>query len=1310
MFAQKGNFYFIENKGQLIDQNGDKNNEVNYFLPLNESISIQLRPSGFSYDTRYRTDSRSKAFQRVDVNLLGANSNPEIEVLGESSDYINYYTSGLTDNSAFKTRHYQTVIYKDVYPSIDIRFTTSADHNFKFDFILRPGAELQDIRLEYSGFDEVKFDDVLELNLTSITLYESIPKSWMEESGEEVTATFKLVSQSNKSLILGYHVDSYNSINTLIIDPVLELAWSTYYGDTLTDIGVDVMTDNVGKVYMTGYTQSINNLATSGIHQDTLAGGLCDAFILKTDEDGNRLWSTYYGGSGADLTNAIMVDTFFNVTITGTTDSPNGIASDSCYQNALSGLKDAFIAQFNQNGLRNWSTYFGGLANDNGAEVDTDYDGYVYVSGKTESATNIAIGPAHQPSIAGLSDGFIVKLDTFGFPIWSTYYGGSDEDELVSVAQEGNQIVVSGNSKSTNNIATVGSFQEVYSDSIDAFIALFDQNGVRSWGTYIGNTALDKSTDVEIYNTKIFLTGLTQSDTSIATFGAHKETVDSTDAYLMKFDTLGNLIWGTYFGGESYDEGLELGVELDSNVYLFGNTHSISGIASYDNYDTTYSAQSDGFIAKFHHNGYFLHASYYGGEQEDHINGGDVYGNTAIYVCGTTQSADSIEFNSNIQEDLAGMEDGFLARFNTKISTIGTSIITTTGFDTICQDTFSIMLQDGALGQGANWVWYEGGCGVDGTQIAIGDTLVYYPPLGLVSLYVRGESVNNSTDCAFITFSVVPKPQADITVNDSVLCLGQNLELSSPSADSYSWSGPDSQSSNDQIFLVDTVQYSGSGYYHLTVDDGYGCSDEDSILITVLGSPNVSSTITNATCGGLNDGTINVIINGIDPLVYNWLNYAADTLFMESLFAGVYVIEVGDSNGCLVIDSITVNEPASFINGITLNNENCMAQDGSALVDVIGDEVNYQFLWLVDNSSSNPLDSVSQGTYYVTVTDTMGCFFTDSVIIENQNLLMIDSTTLINESCFDSEDGQAEVFASGGNAPYIYLWNPNGEVTSLSDSLSAGVYSVLVTDQDGCERLDSITITSYPEIVITIDSLFDAICGDKNGSIFTSVAGGSGDFEFEWSPTYSDLSYVEYLLGGAHTLVVTDSLNCESSIDVFIENIPPPSLDLSASLEQIQIGENTTLEASVSPTGAYVYSWAPASSLDCDDCLIVEGSPTESTYYSVLIEDENGCEVTDSIFIDVILCQSFFLPTIFSPNKDLLNDEWNVLSNCMNSFKLEVFDRWGEKIFQTESQELGWDGSYKGKVVDNGSYVYQLELVYENGEKESKSGSVKVAR
>ena len=1310
---------FIENKGQIIDQSGNPNNEVLYLLPLSRNLNIQLKRTGFSYDV-FKSSGDNRVFQRIDIALKNANENPEIISAAPAADYINYYTSGLRGNEAYKTSHYQSVTYKEVYPNIDLKFTfqAQAKNRFKFDFILYPGADINDIQLEYKGFSDITVADKIAFTTVNGILTESIPKSWKMDSKEEISVNYILLKEQDNLAIFGFQTNVFieRNHNGFVIDPDLNLNWGTYYGDVDIDEAVDVMTDNLGDIYMTGNTQSLTNLATSGVHQDTMAGGFFDVFILKTSQNSIKQWSTYYGGTGEDLSTSIMVDTFRNVTITGKTNSPDGIPSNNCHQALLNGTEDAFIAQFNQDGMRNWSTYYGGAGEEYGLSVDTDYDGFVYIAGVTaNSSSGLASGASHQNTNAGGSDGYLAKFDTSGTLLWSSYYGGSAQDTIFSIAQEGNNIMIAGVTNSPNNIATVGSHKENPGGALDAFIACFDQSGARNWGTYYGDTEDEGATDVEIYNTRVYCIGYTNSDTSIATTNAYKTSLDSTDAFLVKFDTLGNRMWGTYFGGESYDIAVELGIELDSNIYIFGNTYSATNLASPNNYDTTYNGASDAFVARFHYNGYFQHATYYGGDLDDVLTGGDVYGNTAIYLCGRTISTDSIALNTYIQDSLAGMEDAFLTRFITDRSTQCTGGTCNgqggqSGGAYFCQDSLLLAVSGGALGAGANWVWYEGDCGPPGNQIGIGDSIWYYPPLGSVTIYVRAESINNTTACSDFSINVVPLPTVSVGTNDTILCVGDSLQLNANGGLTYNWIGPNAFTSNLQDPVIDSVIFANTGSYEVMVTDSLGCYSTDSVAIVVNENPFFNANISAISCQNWSDGSIQLSGTGNAPLLYNWSPSVSTDTIADSLMAGLYVVTLTDSNQCSYLDSLYVPSPPSFIDTILVTAADCLAKNGALDVVVQGNSNDYTYQWTPFNQTTPTINNLNDGTYTVEVTDSIGCAYQMTAVLPNQNNLNIDTVLITDEGCYGDQDGAAEIVVGSGQAPFSYNWGHTGQNSPIVQGLSQGVYYFEVTDGYGCIRNDSIVVSGNDSISLLVDSLGHAICDKANGWIAVSANGGSGDFSYSWQPSNDQGQFIINLATGSYSVTVTDSVGCHRSETIEIIAIPTPTVSIIAQDSTIDLGDSLSMQANVTPAGTYEYFWTPSIDLDCDSCQIVMTQPTTSTLYNVTIVDTNGCEATSDLFIIVNECKDYFLPTVFSPNGDQLNDDWNVLCNCIKSYKLQVFNRWGEEIFSTDSQSQSWDGTYKGRAVDMGSYNYQIALEYVNGETTSASGNVKVVR
>jgi hypothetical protein len=263
--------------------------------------------------------------------------------------------------------------------------------------------------------------------------------------------------------------------------------WSTYYGGSGNEgyDGNSVATDSQGNVYLTGWTSSSNGISSSGF-QNTIGGGN-DAFLAKFNPSGIRLWATYYGGTGSEggISNIlygknVAVDQTGNVFLSGTTSSTSSIASGGFQELYGGGSYDCYLAKFDSNGVRSWSTYYGGMGDDRGWGVATDQSGNAYLSGRTNSGANIS-SAGFQNSISGLSDAFLASFSTTGNRICATYFGGSSVEWAYTPAVDpSGNIYLPGFTASTNGIGSNG-FQNVYaSGTYDGFLAKFTPCGSSS--------------------------------------------------------------------------------------------------------------------------------------------------------------------------------------------------------------------------------------------------------------------------------------------------------------------------------------------------------------------------------------------------------------------------------------------------------------------------------------------------------------------------------------------------------------------------------------------------------------------------------------------------------------------------------------------------------------------------------------------------------------------------------------------------------------------------------------------------------------
>lgn len=220
---------FIKNEGQVVNQYGKLNTAVKYILPTNRGMNVQLLNNGFSYDL-YKKQNNGVVFNRIDITFENCNTNIEIRATDFQTQSSNYYKAGKSPVSEAEVAQCKVITYKNIYPSIDVVFKATSN-GVKYDIILNPGANINDIRFKYSGIDGVNLIDNQTLNLaTQIrALQETIPLSFYQDSKKEVEVNFQLHERNAHSIIIGFTSNSkLKPAKTLIIDPVPEYVLIKY--------------------------------------------------------------------------------------------------------------------------------------------------------------------------------------------------------------------------------------------------------------------------------------------------------------------------------------------------------------------------------------------------------------------------------------------------------------------------------------------------------------------------------------------------------------------------------------------------------------------------------------------------------------------------------------------------------------------------------------------------------------------------------------------------------------------------------------------------------------------------------------------------------------------------------------------------------------------------------------------------------------------------------------------------------------------------------------------------------------------------
>ena len=403
-----------------------------------------------------------------------------------------------------------------------------------------------------------------------------------------------------------------------------------------------------------------------------------------------------------------------------------------------------------------------------------------------------------------------------------------------------------------------------------------------------------------------------------------------------------------------------------------------------------------------------------------------------------------------------------------------------------------------------------------------------------------------------------------------------------------------------------TASISGlaAGSYTVTVTDANFCTATATTAVGGSGSLTVSATGVQSACGTNNGSATATVTGGVAPFTYAWSN-GGNTATISNLGVGTYTVTVTDKNGCSGSTSVTSTAASPFALIITANNASCFGNtNGNATALVEGGTAPYSYAWS-NGVNSAAITNLAAGTYTVTASDSRGCRVIQSVTI-TQPARLVATATGGNTSCGATNNGSASVSASGGTAPYTYLWS-NGATTANISNLTVGTYTVTVTDSKGCTATSTATVGTSVNLTVTISSI-RAACGTNNGSATANVSGGTAPFTYAWS-NGGNTATVSNLGVGIYTVTVTDKNNCTGTSSVTITDAPPFALIITAN--NISCFGNTNGNATAfveGGTAPYSYAWSNGANTAAITNLA-------AGTYTVTATDSRGCRIIQSVVI-----------------------------------------------------------------------------------------------
>ncbi len=611
-------------------------------------------------------------------------------------------------------------------------------------------------------------------------------------------------------------------------------------------------------------------------------------------------------------------------------------------------------------------------------------------------------------------------------------------------------------------------------------------------------------------------------------------------------------------------------------------------------------------------------------------------------------------------------------------------------------------------------------------------------------------TVTLSNGCLKDTFAVVGAPAALMvdTANSSIrhpTCPGYDdgqiilVMKGGTSPYVYTWTG--GQPTGNSVF--------GSlkaGVYNFTVTDFNGCTPVITTL-PLIAPPDITvafTEITGTKCYGkcvLNksDGKATASASGgpANTGIYTYLWESGESTARAIELCGGWQTIIVSDGICTKKDSVDIPEPLPFVFATPVIEEPSCAglRDGKAEVVLTGGTPPYAYNWST-GSVTKDIINVASGTYSVVVTDANLCVASPLSIAINEPLsLKLDtlSEATNDVTCNGLSDGKITLKRVGGNGGNTtYTWSGNVSQTNIADKLKAGIYYITATDRKGCRDSITFTLEQPDKIYYFLEPPVSPRCYGELTYIKLDTAFGSTyihpfTVSVDNGPQYP-IGYQVPVFADDHLITITEQITgCSDTLSVSISQPPPITVRFadivdSVPIPRILVGLGTEVRLNPIITGALPIdsvSWTPKEYLKTSsEPLRPLVRPLDDKTYKLRVTDVNGCIGEGEILVELERNRNIFIPNVFSPNGDDKNDYFGAFAGVgvKNINFIRIFDRWGELLFQSENMvpsgdpSSGWDGSFRGKPVNSGVYVYIVEVEFEDGAKLLYRGDVTVAR
>jgi gliding motility-associated-like protein len=1172
-----------------------------------------------------------------------------------SSFYRSYFLGQDSSKWASQVYAIQYLRLHDFYPNIDLIVETKSDA-IKYSFEVRPGGDASKIRAKYTGADGLALDanEELVIHTRFGPFYDKNLSVWtVNEEGR--TRSVKSAFELNGDLVSVLLPEGYDTTQLLVIDP--ELTFSSFTGSTADNWGFTAAPDQNANLFGGGIVFGSGYPITAGAYDATFNGGEgtfnIDIGISKFNAQGTALlYSTYVGGNRNETPNSIVANDQNELYVLGVTSSTNFPLAGTPVQPAFAGGTlttqnalqfsgtDLIIFKLNAAGTALLGgTYLGGSANDGlnlsplnynygdqfRGEIIVDDASNVYIASSTRSS-NFPTPNGFDNTLGGSQDAVVAKFSpNLNTLFWSSYFGGSMDETgfAVQISSVGNVYLTGGTSSPSLGFSN-GHINNFIGGISDGYIVQLNGNtSAPISGTYVGTNAYDQNYFVQLdLDDNVYVFGQSRGNMPISP-GLYAN--PNSGQFIRKYNTALNTVeWNTVVGGGSGN------IEISPTAFLVSDCDEIyyAGWGGQTNQSSQATQSSTvGFPTtpdafQQNTNGNNFYVAVLG-ENATTLN-------YASYMGGVTSSANHV--------------DGGTSRFDKKGRI----------YHAVC-----------------------GGCG--------GNANGFTTTPGVVS------PQNQSNNCNLAAFKFdLGIIEAAISAPDPFICIPDpvNFINNSSNANSFLWLFGDGNSSTD---FEPSHFYTQPGTYVVTLiaTDTIGCYEADSSLVEVV--------------IGLFDGAVVQPPNPVCPgeayqleasggSVYAW----TPAQFLDDSTSATPIAMVDQTTVFTVIISDSCGTDTLLV---TLDVYGASANSIDDFSICLGDTVELwaagggTYQWspsaeiLTDPTQASVLIAPQQTTdYLVEIITPEGCELVREITVSVFNdvpIPVLDDTVRVcrGDAVTISTSGATEYFWY----PDLFINTTTGPVVTIETNIDF-TYYVDYTNACG-------TVTDSIHVAL-ID--VDAIAGNDTivcpGEVVHLFA--SGGVSYLWSPAESvfnpNASNTSALPPHptTYSVLVTDENGCSAAVQVFVDHFPLPFVQTSPDYYGFQ-GDEVNLTANGTSSNG-TYTWSPTEYLSCVNCQSPTSFTQETITYVVDYVDENGCTASDdvTIFFEGII----YLPNTFTPDGNKFNETFFAKGGNIVEFNIQIFNRWGELIFEGFDFNDHWDGTYNGQPCQDGTYVWKVKF------------------